>query len=494
MVVSGDIPPGVTLSLDGDGATFLLGAVGAPTTAIRGTLALGGATNTVSASALLNLNRLELRDSVAVAVDSLDNRGTIELRAPLRFTRTSGRLLNAGSIVTAGAGGTLQMAPTTAYIAAPAGRSSAALVLDHATLSGDGAVGAVTSSGGTIAPGMTGVGALSATSLTLDGGSNVLIDVAGDAPSLYDRIAVSGNVTLGGKLIVTTIPPFLGGNCGQAIRFLTDASTAPRGTFAQTLGLTFLGTPREWRVHATSGAHVLTGFNPFVPFTFSTDSTTRREGQGPVALHACLGRATPLAPVTVTLTPALGQASVAPSAGTFTTADWALPLTFAVQAVDDAAVERTVQDTLRTTLASADPYFNGRWVPSPTVDVQDNDGNADLAVAFDDAADTLAVGDSSGFRVLVTNHGPTAITGGAFTLPTLTGLTVLSAVGPTSCTTSATRIDCPIAALAPGATQVITIRVRATSVGTHPARVRITSDQPDPSAANDSATWTFVVL
>jgi hypothetical protein len=125
--------------------------------------------------------------------------------------------------------------------------------------------------------------------------------------------------------------------------------------------------------------------------------------------------------------------------------------------------------------------------------VQDNDGNADLAIAFDDAADTLAVGATTGFRVLITNHGPTAITGGAFTLPALTGLTVQSVTGPAGCTWSPTRIDCPVDPLASGATQVITIRVVAVTVGRHPTRVRIASDQPDPVAPNDSATWTFVV-
>jgi hypothetical protein len=346
--------------------------------------------------------------------------------------------------------------------------------------------------GGTIAPGAP-IGTLAPSSLVLDGGSNLLIDVAGDAPSQHDRLAVTGQVTLGGKLIVTTIPPFLGGSCGQAIPFLTDGATAPRGAFGQLLGLTFLGTPRQWRVHATAGAHVLAGFNPFVPFTFSSTAMVAREGGSVAPLHACIGTGAPQAPVTLTLAPALGQAIVTPTAGTFTTADWALPLTLGVRAVDDAIVERVVQDTLRPTLTSADPYYGGRWVAPPLVDVQDDDGNADLSVAFDDAADTLDVGDATGFRVLITNHGPTAITGGAFTLPVLAGLTVQSVTGPPGCTWSATRIDCPVDPLASGATQVITIRVVAVTAGSHPTRVRVASDQPDPVAPNDSATWTFVV-
>ena len=81
---------------------------------------------------------------------------------------------------------------------------SAITLASGATLSGTGSVGAVTSTGGTIAPGdgAGAVGTLTVAGLTLDSTTHVNIDVV--SATSYDQIASSGAITLGNAILTPT--------------------------------------------------------------------------------------------------------------------------------------------------------------------------------------------------------------------------------------------------------------------------------------------------
>lgn len=81
----------------------------------------------------------------------------------------------------------------------------------------------------------------------------------------------------------------------------------------------------------------------------------------------------PTDPVTITASPD-AQVSVTPASRTFTPADWNVPQSFTISAVDDALVEGTPHSgTVSHAASSADAAFNGRPVPSVTASILDND-------------------------------------------------------------------------------------------------------------------------
>jgi hypothetical protein len=88
--------------------------------------------------------------------------------------------------------------------------------------------------------------------------------------------------------------------------------------------------------------------------------------------------AAPTADVTVTID-GLPQLTGAPSPITFTPANWNIPQTVTVTAVDDLAVEGSHTGTLTHAMASADGNYNGLAGPSVLATIGDND-NAGIAV------------------------------------------------------------------------------------------------------------------
>ncbi len=109
--------------------------------------------------------------------------------------------------------------------------TSAATVLGGATLGGSGATGAASvSSGGTLAPGAA-VGTLSTQALSLAAGASLKIELAGAAQ--FDRVSVTGTVSLGGATLDTALLAGFNPPTGTAFLIVdNDGTDAISGTFA----------------------------------------------------------------------------------------------------------------------------------------------------------------------------------------------------------------------------------------------------------------------
>jgi hypothetical protein len=110
---------------------------------------------------------------------------------------------------------------------------------------------------------------------------------------------------------------------------------------------------------------------PGVAVTESGGTTNVAEG-GATDTYTVVLNTAPTANVTVTLSPGT-QVTVAPTTLTFTPANWNVPQTVTVTAVDDAMVEGAHTGTITHTAASTDAIYNGIAVASVTANITDND-------------------------------------------------------------------------------------------------------------------------
>jgi hypothetical protein len=118
----------------------------------------------------------------------------------------------------------------------------------------------------------------------------------------------------------------------------------------------------------------VSGFSPPVPgvtVTESGGSSNVAEG-GATDTYTVVLNAAPTANVTVTINSGT-ELMVAPATLTFTPANWAVPQTVTVTAVDDALVEGPHTGMITHTATSADAAYNGIAVASVTANITDND-------------------------------------------------------------------------------------------------------------------------
>lgn len=124
----------------------------------------------------------------------------------------------------------------------------------------------------------------------------------------------------------------------------------------------------------------------------------------------------PVADVTITST-ANAQLSLAPAVVTFTSANWNVPQTVTVAAVNDTAVETPSHSGGATfAITSADPLYHGISVPALTAQVWDND-SAGIDITHVGGTDTVIAEGGSNDAILVKlNTQPPAGTSVTITL------------------------------------------------------------------------------
>jgi predicted extracellular nuclease len=110
---------------------------------------------------------------------------------------------------------------------------------------------------------------------------------------------------------------------------------------------------------------------PGVTIVQSGGSTNIAEG-GTTDTYDLVLNTQPTATVTITVTPD-SQITTSANTFTFTTANWNIPQTVTVTAVDDAVVEGLHNGTISHTAASTDTNYNGISIPSVTASITDND-------------------------------------------------------------------------------------------------------------------------
>ncbi len=123
-----------------------------------------------------------------------------------------------------------------------------------------------------------------------------------------------------------------------------------------------------------------------------------------------------------------------------------------------------------------------------------NAPTADLALGLSGAPAATVVGGSLTYSLAVTNLGPSIATGVTVTNVLPVGVNILSATSSQgSVAISGNTVVCSFGTLALGARATTTISVLPTAVGTFVATSTVYGNQPDPVAANNSASVSTLV-
>jgi|GEM_PF-1848002 len=103
-----------------------------------------------------------------------------------------------------------------------------------------------------------------------------------------------------------------------------------------------------------------------------SENTTKVTEGGANDSYTIVLNSQPTANVSIGITTGV-QLTATPAALTFTTANWNIPQTVTISAVDDATVEGNHSTTISHTVSSADAMYNGLTVASVSVTITDND-------------------------------------------------------------------------------------------------------------------------
>ncbi len=380
------------------------------------------------------------------------------------------------------------------FTAEPAGSQTGRLRLTGGTLTGSGRVGDVRVDGGFVSPG-PGIRTLTFDRLTLGPAATVKLEASG--LSTFDRLRVDGEARYGGHLEIQSVGSFtsLAGSCGQVLPMFTDRNSqtgyAP-GAF-QTFAQVPAALGRFWRAHYGRDSVFVVGYDPTAWVTATSPSGALAEGGPSRHGQFCLNVPVTGADVTAQLTAARAQFTLASTALTFTSANFALPQPVQYTAVDDGASEGPHGDTLRVTLQrSGLPY--GGTMPKPVFAITDNDPAVDLAVSMVSANNPVLAGQTIERRFRVTNVGPGASTGSTFSIPALTGVTFLANSTGASCAMNGSALQCAVGALASGAQyEFVVLFTAPAATGSYNNTLRVRGNDWDNVASNDSALWTLIV-
>ncbi len=158
-------------------------------------------------------SRLDVRGSISTSASELTKGGAGVLAFGKAQTYTADTIVNNGAIwVDFPIASSVKLNPTT-------------------ELAGDGALAALTSTGGIVQPGKAGIGILEVNSLSLDSDSNYIISLFGPSASGYGRIASTGAVNLGSADLTVNLNYTPVG--ADEFRIIDNLGSSPiNGTFA----------------------------------------------------------------------------------------------------------------------------------------------------------------------------------------------------------------------------------------------------------------------
>jgi len=174
----------------------------------------------------------------------------------------------------------------------------------------------------------------------------------------------------------------------------------------ETVTLTLIDGP-NYNLGSTSTATITIQDNDTagVTLTESSGSTNVTEG-GATDSYTVVLTSQPTANVTITINPG-SQLTVSPRTLTFTPANWNVPQTVTVTAVDDALAEGTHTGTIQHTVSSADSNYNGLAISPVTVTITDNDT---VGLTILPLTQTVAEGETAIFTVNLSSVSTTVVT------------------------------------------------------------------------------------
>jgi uncharacterized repeat protein (TIGR01451 family) len=150
----------------------------------------------------------------------------------------------------------------------------------------------------------------------------------------------------------------------------------------------------------------------------------------------------------------------------------------------------TALGALNTTVTASSPEPDPT-TPNVATAITAVTANADLGITMIDAPDSVTVGETITYRVVVTNGGPDSAHAVTVADALPVGVTLLD-VSPSqgSCTTA---ISCSLGTIAPAAAAVVAVTARADIVGGITNVATVSSASADANAANNTASATTTV-
>lgn len=242
----------------------------------------------------------------------------------------------------------------------------------------------------------------------IENSGTMTVTVTSSCLSAHD---ISVPFTLGGTAVIpddytiTASPVTItAGNLSTTITITMDDDFVHTGdhTVIITMGDPTNGTKGTVTTHT---ATIIDNDPPGVVVTESGGATSVTEG-GVSDTYTLVLISQPLDDVTIT--PATdGETTVNPTSVTFTDADWNVPKTITVTAVDDAVAEGLHGSTISHTAESTDGVYDGMAVASINVNITDNDTAAVTVTESGGSTDVTEGGASDTYSVVLESE-PTA--------------------------------------------------------------------------------------
>jgi uncharacterized repeat protein (TIGR01451 family) len=406
-------------------------------------------------------------------------------------------LMNTG-LVQASAGtlnfsGTYAQSAGTTDVRPGATLQTAMLSLNGGSLIGNGTIAGTLANHAVVAPGA------SPGTLTINGdyvqASNGTLDIqlGGTTPGTqYDRLAVSGTVTLGGTLNITTVGGFVPA-VGNAFQFLTYGARANVTTFATTNGLDNDPTTMLVPIYGVNDVQLITSNVQADIFAFVSAPASVANGSAFAYTVSVLNQGGSNATgvnFTAALPPNVRFNSASPAI-----CIGAPSLVCTVGAVANQSAATVILNVTAdgsgaaplSVFAGANEFdpnaANNTASVSPSIT-----GAADLRIAVTGTASTLA-GSRPIYTITVTNSGPD-IANAAVSAAASPGLTFSANSG--ACTGS---FPCTIGSLSSGQTATINSAwdISSTAAASVQLTVNATSSTADPNSSNNSASATTLI-
>ncbi|HKS23076.1 MAG TPA: hypothetical protein VJZ76_09790 [Thermoanaerobaculia bacterium] len=500
----GTIAGSGALTFDANANVTMPGDVGAATLSRalsnKGTITFAAASNglLIDGVAITNDGTFDIQSTQPITVSPntppFANSGTLKKSAGINLMQFAAPLANSGTVrIETGAiqfSDTYVQSTGSTTVLGGASLQTATLSLNGGTLGGNGTISGTVNSQASVAPGA------SPGTLTIDGNyvqgpsGSLAIQLAGTSPGTqYDRLIVSGSVTLGGTLNVTAIDGFTP-IAGNIFQILTFGSRTSNSTFATMNGLTGAGTVLNptfsagdlqligGRIQADVAVSV-TAPAAVTPGSAFSYTVSVFNGGGSDANGVSV---TTVLPPNVTFTGASsGTCSGAPnvvcSLGRLNNQSTAT-ITISVTATGTGAAPVSV-------FAGASEY-DPNTANNTAAATTSIGSTADLRVAVAGPAAALA-GAPATYTISVTNDGPDAAANVAVSATASAGLTFSANSG--ACSGS---FPCTIAALAAGesATIVSVWNVAQSATGSVQLAATAASPAVDPNSANNAASAT----
>jgi uncharacterized repeat protein (TIGR01451 family) len=489
------------------GATVTMPGTNA-TTLARPLLNSGTINFTAASSAMLidnvpvtNNGTFDIQSSQGIMVTAgtppFSNSGTLKKSAGAGAMQFAAPLMNSGVVeIDAGTlnfSGTYAQSAGTTDVRPGATLQTAALSLNGGALVGNGTIAGTVANHAVVAPGA------SPGTLTINGdyvqAANGTLDIqlGGTTPGTqYDRLAVSGTVTLDGTLNVTTVGGFVPA-VGNAFQFLTYGARANVSTFATTNGLDNDPTTMLVPIYGVNDVQLITNnvqADIFVAVSAPPSVTNGSAFTYTVTVLNQGGSNATGVNFTATLPPNVTFNSASPAicggAPSLVCTVGLLPNQSSATVV--LSVRADGSGAAPLTIFAGGNEFDQNTVNNSASVSTSITAAADLRIAVAGTASALA-GSRTIYTITVTNSGPD-IANAAVSAAASPGLTFRANSG--ACTGS---FPCSLSALSSGqsATIVSAWDISATAAGSVQLTVHAASPAADPNSSDNSASSTTLV-